>query len=322
MDSSQDRALNAFRRLLADASTGGQAKVDALVALSQRTVLVPTWTAGGDDFRPLMSSEGQNALPLFSSKDELENAARRFGWLGPDGTVPHREIGSRGAFRHALANQLHFLVVDITAEWALEIERTEVEPLLAARNRSDSSGAFAGVGRISDMMMRRARSSGSMAAVQPDPIAPPRVSAELLAPAGQSASAGSSGRASSAPAAQESAPATASARISPDQVQILPLEGPPPEPLLDAASDLLREYPEVEWAAFMRAVPAGGDAAPTLGLRIDTGFRTRVDELCEKLTERTQEVESRVQILLLDDPALMRAARADALVFFPWRPRS
>ena len=45
-DAPTDRATEAFRRLLSDAAAGGQAKVDALVALSQRTLFVATWTPG------------------------------------------------------------------------------------------------------------------------------------------------------------------------------------------------------------------------------------------------------------------------------------
>ena len=97
-DAPTDRATEAFRRLLSDAAAGGQAKVDALVALSQRTLFVATWTPGSDDFRTLVNSSGQQALPVFSSKAELDEAAGRFGWAGPDGSVPHLEVGACSIF--------------------------------------------------------------------------------------------------------------------------------------------------------------------------------------------------------------------------------
>ena len=297
-----DRALSAFRRLLADAADGGQSKVDALVALSQRTLLVPTWTVGGDDYRPLVSSDGHNALPVFTGKDILDDAARRFGWMQPDGTVAYKEVGSRAAFRHALAHQLAFVVIDIVASHTLEVERGEIQPLLESRNRSDSSGAFAGVGRISEMMLQQVRPSSV-------PAAPP----------------------STAPASFSEAPLVPSAPPSPSRPPLSALGGTPQtvqihggssasELLLDSATEVLRKYPEVEWACHVIA-SRGGDPVPMFGLRIDQTFRARLPELREALLNASKKCGGSVDILLLDDMALMKNARQEGEVFFPWRKR-
>lgn len=312
MAKSPDRALSAFQRLLADAAAGGQAKVDALVALSQRTILVPTWTPGGDDFRPLVSSDGQNALPLFSSEDQLMEAARRFGWLSPSGDVPFREIGSRAAFRHALAHQLSFVVVDIAAEHALEVERTEIEPLLQSQNRSDSSGAFAGVGRISEMMLQKVRPS-SIPAAPPTPAAVPTPPAASL-PSAASMPGAETGRSSNLP------PADLGGTLL--NRTLGSFDGEPSEVILEAARTVLRNYPEVEWAGVLMVGRDGGPSKPTFGLRVDATFRTRVQELRTALMEAAERGGAAMDILLLDDPDLVRVARANATVFFPWKRRS
>ncbi|MEM6958940.1 MAG: SseB family protein [Myxococcota bacterium] len=288
MDAQPDRALIAFRRLLAEGAEGGQGKVDALVALAQRTVLVPTWTEGGDDFRPLISSDGKNALPLFSAPDELEEAARRYGWVAADGSVPHREIGSRAAFRHALAHQLHFVIIDIAADHALEVERSEIEPLLRSQNRSDSSGAFAGVGRISEQMLKKVRPSSVPAA--PNEFQTVSVPTDAPVPA------------------------------KPDESPPAPIEisEPPSDPLLDAASKVLRSYPEVEWAAYF--VSQGG--AQHVGLRIDGAFRTRVTEIVGALLACGTEHSVPLRVSLLDEADLVRAVRERGVAFYPWRRRN
>src|SRR5688572_16218382 len=101
MAESYDRALAAFRRLLSDAGSGGQSKVDALVALAQRTVFVPTWKTGEEGYRTLTSSSGDTALPIFTDEIQIRDAAQRYGWVEPNGSVSFEEVGARKAFRHA-----------------------------------------------------------------------------------------------------------------------------------------------------------------------------------------------------------------------------
>ncbi|MFT5356559.1 MAG: hypothetical protein ACI9KE_003784 [Polyangiales bacterium] len=313
MNARVDHALLAFRRLLSEAASGGQAKVDALVALTQRTVIVPTWTPYGEDFRPLLSSDGQNALPLFTSMDQLEEAARRFGWMQPDGSVAHQEVGSRAAFRHALANRLQFIVLDITAAHALEIARDEIEPLLDSRSHSDSSGAFAGVGRISDQMLRAVRPSSIPAAPPTEAILAPTAmpSSAAMVPIGNPPTSKLS----------DLAPAP----ISPDAsvpLEIIKLSSEPNEAVLDSITEVLRSFPEVEWAAFAMARRGDAAPAPVIGLRIDANYRARVVEIFDTVQRAAARIGLDAQVLLLDEKQLVQSVRANSIVFFPWRRRS
>ena len=97
---------------------------------------------------------------------------------------------------------------------------------------------------------------------------------------------------------------------------------PPSDQLLDALSGVLRDYPEVEWAVFASTARGPVAPLPTVGLRVDTSFRTRVGEIIPALKQTADTHGATVDVLLLDDPKLMRAARAEQLVFFPWRRRS
>ena len=317
MNARVDHALLAFRRLLSEAAAGGQSKVDALVALTQRTVIVPTWTPHGDDFRPLLSSDGQNALPLFTSIDQLEEAARRFGWMLPDGSVAHQEVGSRAAFRHALANRLQFIVLDITAQHALEIARDEIEPLLDSRSHSDSAGAFAAVGRISDQMLKAVRPSSVPAAPPTDIQAPNAMpSSAMMMPI----TASSTGTDLMAPAT----PAPVSSMASNESVplEVIKLTVEPNETVLDSITAVLRSFPEVEWAAFAMARRGAANPEPVIGLRIDANYRARVVEIFDTVRRAAARVGLNAEVLLLDEKKLVQSIRANSIVFFPWRRRS
>lgn len=343
----EDAATAAFRRLLTEGAEGGQAKVDALVALAQRTVYVATWTPEGDDYRTLINSSGQNALPIFTTRDQLEEAGQKLGWLGPDGTVPAKEIGARAAFRHLVAHDLGFLIVDIAAPHTLEVERSEVEPLLSAP-RTDSAGPFAAVGRVSSTMLQAVKPTPRpMPAVNPpaelpDGALPPASSPPPSRPVPQAEGTGGAiaddlppagRRASSAPPmAPPAPPAGVTATTGAAQgattfgsgaasVTVAAMTVEPEDALLDALSAVLRGFPEVEWASYFMAARGPTDPRPTIGLRVDTSYRARVQDIIGALRSKADEQGASVDVLLLDDPALVREARARAIVFFPWRRR-
>lgn len=310
--STSDRALAAFRRLLADAPSGPQAKVDALVALSQRTVYVATWTEDGEDYRTLVNSNGQNALPLFTDEHELQVAAKRFGWLDADGRVPHREVGARSALRHALSRGIGFVVVDIMADYSLEAGQREIQPLVASRHRSDSSGPFAGVGRISSSMMQAVRVTPSGGVPRPmtpeDGMKPPTVGG------------GPSPERAAAPPPEAPPPADANfGGAQSGSVQIVQIIEPPQDVLLDALEDLLRDYPEVEWAAYCYASRGPASAQPAVGVMVDSSFRERIGEIARGIQRTGNATGASLDVVFLDTPALMREARANGTLFFPWR---
>ncbi len=300
-----DRQNEALLRLLVDATQGGQAKVDALVALSQRSVWVAPWP-GTENLRTLASSGGLVALPVFTSEATLGEAAVRFGWLDPTGQVAKLELGARAAFRHAIEKNLAFVVVDITEPHALELARDEIEPLLAQRRR-DSQGPFAATGRIESSLMAAVarRSSPGSAPTHPAasgvptpaPGAPISSSGQITAP--------SSLPVGALPEAPASAPLEAHALSS------APLgrpSAPPEDALVDRLDALLRGYPEVEWACLGLT-----EGRPALGLRVDARLRSRLDALASVVAA------SGLVTVVLDDPLHFKASRTEAFVFYPWR---
>ncbi len=171
---------------MAEVGAGGQAKVDALVALSQRTVFAPTWRMGDDGYRTVVSSSGVAALPVWLDFESLADASIAFGWALPDGRVAYKEIGARAALGHALANNL-LVVVEMGADHAMEVEQEEMRLLLAPQARSESSGAFAGAGRLQSSLMRAVRPPTpvtGMARVTPPGGLPSPVAQGIPAPSG------------------------------------------------------------------------------------------------------------------------------------------
>jgi hypothetical protein len=342
MTDGNDRATDAFRRLLADAAAGGQAKVDAIVALIQRTVFVATWTPDGSGFRTLMNSQGQSALPVFTSREELLNAGRRFAWVEADGSVPHREVGAREALRHGIAHELAYVVVDIASPHALEIDRTEVAPMLTPEGRREAAGPYAAVGRISSNMMAAVRPSttpptgndvsdatfrhpsGGLKAAGPAPSGPPTTTASSIPP---SSAAPSSAGPSSVPHHGATSPHAARSQVAAatfgtgSTVSLTALGSEPTEALLDALAAVLREYPEVEWAAMAAVARGPASSVPTVCMRIDTGYRARVGEIISRVRVTGDELGATLDCLLLDDAVVMRTARQVGLAFFPWRKK-
>jgi hypothetical protein len=280
-----------------------------------------------------VNSSGLAALPVFTTEAELLEAAQRFGWLGPDGGVVHKEIGARAAFGYAFEKNLGFVVVDITSEHSLEIGRNELEPLLR-QTRRESAGPFAATGRVESSLMAAVRKSEpGMAAVRA-PTPPPGASARpptpalgvpaVRAPTPTPGGVPIVGAPTSAVTVPTSLPAGAlpprepkdAPPMHPDasaqilaSTRLFPPGTPPEDALLDRLEALLRGYPEVEWACIGSA-----NAHPALGLRIDTRMRKRLDALAEAVAKATG-----MPVVTLDDPAHFKAAKGEAFVFYPWR---
>jgi hypothetical protein len=302
-----DRANEAFRRLLVDAKAGGQAKVDALVAISQRVLSVATW--GPDDsagYRTLTNANGETALPVFTNASELERAADQFGWRDGAGAVSSREVGARAAFNYAVAQNLHYVVIDIASSHSLDVDRDELASLVSAAARRESTGPFAAVGRVSSTIM---------AAVKPTPQAgSPRGPMDHTKEARAAAARGATLTASSIDDA-----AAITTFGSGTSVAVHKLKDPPTDALLDAVSDVLRSYPEVEWAAITAIARGPAAPVPTIGLKVDTAFRQRVNEIVQRVRVAGEGVGATLDVLLLDDPGVMRTVRTEAKIFYPWR---
>lgn len=302
MAQERDPGTEAFYRLLSDGYAGGQAKVDALVALGQRTVFVATWVPGGDDWRTLRNSDNEGALPIFTSREELMSAATRFGWLGPDGKVPSVEVGARAAFRYILENELSFIVIDIAAEHSLEAEREEIRPLLDVPERRDSQGPFAAVGRISEQMLAVSKGTpppGSLEAV--------KVPAATTAP-----------RKSDRPGAAKVA-FVSNADTNDVDWTIVALQKAPTDDFLDDLDAVLREYPEVEWASLCLLERADTDLSPATMLKVSEEFMDRVDEIKAKLITKSADYSVAMEVMLISEKEHLQAARNVGKVFFPWK---
>jgi hypothetical protein len=146
---------------LAEANAGEQARVDALVVLSQRTVYAATWPGQNQAARTLTNSEGESALPLFTGMDVLDTTASRFGWRNADGSLQFRELGAREALRHALARGVHFVVIDIGCEHSVEFAREELEPLLQLQSQRSGTGPYAATGERQAAILDAVRRSSS-----------------------------------------------------------------------------------------------------------------------------------------------------------------
>lgn len=306
-----DRALEALHRLLADGNQGGQAKVDALLALAQRTVWVGIWGAGQEGFRTLTNSEGNTALPVFTTEAELASAAGRLGWTAPDGSIPGREVGAREALRHAIAHDLHYVVVDFGSDHALDIEQAEIEPMLTPEARRESQmGPYAGVGRVSSSMTTAVKPTprpDALPAATPAPLPGTQPAASPEAPR------------ISAITAQATEMRVDATFGSGSSVTIRGLAHEPSDDLLDGLSEVLRGYPEVEWACIGLVARGPAPAVPAVGLRLGASFRQRVNEIITAIRRTAEERGASLDVLLLDDPQVVRTARQLALVFYPWR---
>ena len=300
MSSERDPGLAAFHRLLADAQAGGQAKVDALVALSQRTVHVVPWPGGVAGYRTLVNSDGLAALPVFTERPEVEEAARRFGWADATGACPSSELGARAALNYARNEELAFVVVDIAAEHRLEVGQDEFAPLLTSLARRDSSGPFAATGRVSSSLIQAVRPT-------PPPDAIPAESADAPPPPSSMPPAARTGFTDPPP------PSDPDAELS--------LHDPAPLPadeVIEVLTDVLRGYPEVEWGCLCRAVRPGTTPSLAVGLLVDREYRQRIESIRTALSEKAPEP---VELVLLDDPELRRVARQIGEPFYPWRRR-
>lgn len=303
------------------------------MALLQRTVYVPVYEGAPGGFRTLTNSNGQSALPIFTTPELLDEYRASLGWPDTD----YKEVGAREAMRHAVAHNLFFVVVNIGSPHALEIDQEEIKPLLTPQARRESSGPFAGVGRISSSMMQAVKATpapGSLPAASsiPGAVPPPsNVSApELDLPPAQAqpvamTEATHDSRPPPPPGIRVStADGTEGAKPtatfgSGSSVELSALSAPPRDELLKALAGILRGFPEVEWAALANVSRGPSAAVPTIGLRVDAGFRQRVNEIVQALRAAGDKQGASLDVLLLDDPLVMRTARSEGLVFYPWK---
>jgi hypothetical protein len=352
-----DTATIAFRRVLAEATVGDQARVDALVVLAQRKLFAATWPGPSQMVRTLTNSDGETALPLFTGLDSLESTASRFGWREPDGSLQFKALSAREAWQLVLSRGVHFVVLDIGSEHSVEFAKQELEPLLQLQSGRAGSGPFASAGEPEAAILRAVkesgrppRPSGGLAeaaarsgdsaaralpkrpasqpltgkakppSVRPPPVLSandngPRVRTPIpgqaapLQPAGnpEARAGGRSGASRSAPPTRDDLPK-----------HLKPL-APPKIVLSDALrhgiSAALRSFPEVEWAC----VVADESAIPVIGLRVDPSFLNRVADITDAVLGAAEKLGGELQVLLLNNPELVKSAHKNGQAFYPWR---
>jgi hypothetical protein len=298
-------AVLALKTALVAAARDPAVRPRVISMLRKAELWAATWPTDPSFLRTLTSSNGVTALPLFSDERELHDAALRYAWLALDGQTPHRQVPLWEAIRLAKRQKAQLVVIDIASEHALELDEGDVD-LLSAVPSSKPPNTNAIKVRSTppppgDNEVRRASSkpgedegkgSGTYSPLRPRSVTPNPGAHAVAATFG----------------------ATPTATMQ-------ALEATPAEDLLELLSDLLREYPEVEWACLATSVRADSKQAPSVALRIAPAFRKNLPELTRRLREVSASVGVRHDVLVLDTPEQMKQARLLGTPFYPWRKK-
>lgn len=298
-----------------------------------------TWPTDPATLRTLTNSGGVTALAVFTDEEQLHDAAMRYAWLGLDGKVPSKRLHISEAMRFAKQHRAQVVVVDIAADHALELDEGEMD--LLASPPSGRPPSYSGMPPV-----RTSRPPGeeapalSLSQLALSAIKPPsHQGLEAVSVTHSEAAPASEAHAvSDRPLELESIPARASAQTgqhasqgeAPSSIsasfgasgsaQLLSLPEAPSDEIYDALSAVLREYPEVEWACVVRASRGPGEPTPSVGLRI-SAFRKNLNEISVKLREASISHGVAFDMLLLDSPEQMKAARQVGRPFYPWRKK-
>ncbi|MDH3202551.1 MAG: hypothetical protein OEM15_16800 [Myxococcales bacterium] len=154
-----------------------------------------------------------------------------------------------------------------------------------------------------------------------DLVPPGKLGKPPVAPIGQ-------GRVNPPPPVEKSPPDKEAQRPSPvaasaigDAIELVQLQYPPDEELMETFRVVLRRYPEVEWASYCKVGHPGGDPSPAIGLRVMDTYRENVTAIIKELSDVGRARNAEIDVLLIDGHDLLRKARERAFVFFPWKPK-
>src|SRR5262249_9149732 len=95
-------------------------------------------------------------------------------------------------------------------------------------------------------------------------------------------------------------------------------ETPLDSALLDAVSQSLRKFPEVEWASEV----ADDTGSPVIAVRVDPSFQTRMADIEHAVFDAGERAGTKFLVLMLTTPQQMKEARSLGGTFFPWRKRA
>jgi hypothetical protein len=334
-------AAHAVQNALIAASGNSEERATAVSALRGASLWAATWPTDPATLRTLTNSSGVTALAVFTDEEQLHDAAMRYGWLGLDGRVPSKLLHISEAMRFAKLNRAKVVVVDIASEHALELDEGEMDllasppsgrppsysgmpPVRTSRPPAEDGSPALSLSQLA-LSATRAPSHQSLEAVSVThsqaPASESGLELDVQAPAG--ARSISQTQLSAVPGAGQSEPPT-SISVSfgaSGTAQLLSMPALPSEEVVDAFTAVLRDYPEVEWACLVRASRGPGEPVPSVGLRIDAAFRKNLNEISVKLREAGIANGSAFDMLLLDTPEQMKAARQIGRPFYPWRKK-
>lgn len=297
-------AVVALKAALAAAARDPALRARAVAALRGAELWAATWPTDPALVRTLTNSDGVTALPLFTEERELNDAAVRYAWLNVDGQVPRCSVALWEAMRVAKQQKAQLLVIDITSEHPLELDEGDIELLSAPPSskppsrvqkvRSTPPPADANVvTRASARPMAGERGgSGTYSPLRPRTVTPNPDAHAVSATFG----------------------ATPTATMQ-------ALEAAPSDALLDELADVLREYPEVEWACLVTGARADHKQSESVALRIEPAFRKNLAEITQRLREVGAGRHATYDVLMLDTPEQMKHARHIGLPFYPWRKK-
>jgi SseB protein N-terminal domain len=330
LDQEVPHAAVSLQQALIAASRDPAQRSRAVSALRGAEVWAVTWPTDGTTPRTLTSSSGIVALPLFSDERQLAAAAIRYGWQTGDGRVLHRKMFVSEAMRYAKLARAKLAIIDPVADHLLELDEGEMD-LVASLPSSRPPPADGSLDRADWKRTPSTPSQPSGFDVARASTRPPsRSSAPSGAPRPPGAYGPFPGEITSArtsalrPRSVTPHPAehTVSATFgaAPTSTMVA-LEEAPPDALLDALAEVLKDYPEVEWASLVGA-PAGVEGArPSVALRIAPDFRVHLAEISQRLREAGSGEHTRVDVVVLETPDQMKEARHVGVPFYPWRKK-
>jgi len=305
------QAAQALQQALVAAARDGNARSTAVGALRGAEVYATTWPTDPSSLRTLLNSSGVRALALFTDERQLEEAAGRFAWLGIDGHVSKRRLHMSEAIRFARQQQVALVVVDITSDHTFELDEGEME--LVGAPPSTRPPSYAGLAPVLSSPGQAPDNGSEVKRVSTRPPALGTPGAERL-----SSPMGSSLTPSAINIDVEHHAVSATFAMA-HTATMVALPSTPSEELIDTLAQVLREYPEVEWACLVGEQERTSEGAVHVALRIDRAFRKHLAEISVKLRDTSAAQGATCDVLVLDTPEQVKRARAIGMPFYPWR---
>lgn len=106
-----------------------------------------------------------------------------------------------------------------------------------------------------------------------------------------------------------------------DGIKLVTLREAPDEDLLTSLGKVLRSYFEIEWASYCQIARPAGPPSPAVALRITDSYRDNVTVIIKELVEAARAKDTEIEVLLIDGHDMLRKARENAFVFYPWKPK-